>query len=232
LAAARSPAAERRATEVASRTFTIPTERGTATEPLDISLDWSQPQPHITRAVIVFHGVGRDVNGYYRTLQDAAEQAGSAARDTILIAPQFLDEEDVREHRLPKDILRWHRVSWEAGDPAVAPAHIGSYEIVDALLTRLADRSLFPDLKTIVLAGHSGRGTVGPAIRGGGKAAAALESAGIHLRGAVRWLGLPGFQSLEVWHRRSARYANGTSACGSYPAWPIPRARCLLPLTA
>jgi hypothetical protein len=177
-----SLAAERPAAMVASQAFRISTAHGSASEPLAISLDWSKPQPGIRRAVIVFHGVGRDVNGYYRTLQDAAEQAGAAARGTILIAPQFLDEEDIRANRLASDVLRWRHASWEAGAPAVAPLSLSSYDVVDALLMRLADRSVFPDLKTVVLAGHSGGGQLVQRYAVVGKAAVALASAGIHLR--------------------------------------------------
>ena len=177
-----SIAAERHAAVVASQAFRISTAHGSASEPLAISLDWSKPQPRISRAVIIFHGIGRDVNGYYRSLQEAAEQAGSAARDSILIAPQFLDEEDIRANRLPADVLRWRRAAWEAGAAAVAPMPISSYDVVDAVLARLADRSLFPDLKTVVFVGHSGGGQLVQRYAVVGKAAAALASAGIHLR--------------------------------------------------
>jgi pimeloyl-ACP methyl ester carboxylesterase len=180
-----SLAAERHAAAIASQSFRISTAHGSASEPLEISLDWSQPQPRISRAIIVFHGVGRDVAGYYRTVQDAAEQAGSAARDTILIAPQFLDEEDIREHRLAADVLRWRRVAWESGAPAAGPFAISSYEVVDTLLARLADRALFPNLKTVVLAGHSGGGQLVQRYAVVGKSAAALTGAGIHLRYVV-----------------------------------------------
>jgi len=174
--------AGRPAAVVASQALRISTAHGSASEPLAVSLDWSKPQPRIGRAVIVFHGIGRDVNGYYRTLQDAAEQAGAAARDTILIAPQFLDEQDIRANRLPADFLRWRGAAWEAGAPAVAPLPMSSYDVVDALLARLADRSLFPDLKIVLLAGHSGGGQLVQRYAVVGKAAAALSSAGIHLR--------------------------------------------------
>jgi pimeloyl-ACP methyl ester carboxylesterase len=180
--AAVSLVAKRPAAVVASQAFRISTARGSASEPLAISLDWSKPQPHIGRAVIVFHGVGRDVAGYYGSLQEAAEQAGSAARDSILIAPQFLDEDDIRANRLPADVLRWRGDAWEGGAPAIAPFGISSYDVVDALLARLADRSLFPDLKTVVLIGHSGGGQLVQRYAVVGKAAAALSSAGIHLR--------------------------------------------------
>ena len=175
-------AATLRATEVASQTFSISTPHGPANEPFLISLDWSQPQPAVARAVIVFHGVGRDVTGYYRTIQDAAQQAGPAGRDTLIIAPQFLGEEDVREHHLPKEVLRWHRVAWEGGEAALSPSPISSYAVVDALLARLADRSVFPNLKTVVLAGHSGGGQLVQRYAAVGRSAAALAAAGIQVR--------------------------------------------------
>lgn len=152
-----SLAAEGHAPVVATQAFRISTARGAASEPFVISLDWSKPQPSINRAVIIFHGKGRDVNGYYRALQDAAERAGSAARGTFLVAPQFLDEEDIGAHRLPADVLRWRRVAWESGAPAVAPFPISSYEIVDALLTRLADQAYFGYLHARHLSGWNQR---------------------------------------------------------------------------
>lgn len=67
-----SLAAERRAAMFASQSFPISMANGSASEPFAISLDWSKPQPRISRAVIVFHGVGCDVSGCYRTLRAAA----------------------------------------------------------------------------------------------------------------------------------------------------------------
>jgi hypothetical protein len=49
----------------------------------------------------------------------------------------------------------------------------------------LADRSLFPNLKAVVLAGHSGGGQLVQRYAVVGKAAAALTSTGIHLRYVV-----------------------------------------------
>lgn len=167
---------------VAGQTFRISTAQGSAVEPLIISVDWSKPQPQITRAVIIFHGKGRDVEGCYRTLQQAAEDAGPAARGTLSIAPQFLDEEDAKARRVPHDVLRWRGTEWESGAGAVAPIPLGSYEVVDALLARLGDRSLFPALQTVVLAGHSGGGQLVQRYAVVGRAPAEIARAGIHLR--------------------------------------------------
>jgi pimeloyl-ACP methyl ester carboxylesterase len=171
---------------VGSRGLRISTPRGSAVVPYLISLDGSQPQAQIARAVIIFHGKGRDVEGYYRTALAAADAAGSASRDTtVFLAPQFLDEEDIGSHRLAADVLRWRQTDWESGEPAIAPFSMSSFEVVDALLARLSDRSTFPNLKTVVLAGHSGGGQLVQRYAVVGRALAAVSRAGIHLRFVV-----------------------------------------------
>jgi hypothetical protein len=171
------------AAAVAGQRFRITTAAGSATDPFLISRDWSKPQPRITRAVIVVHGKGRDVRADYRTAMEAAGSAGPAARETIFIAPQFLDEEDVDVHDTPADVLRWRRTAWDSGAPASAPIPVSSYEVVDALIMRLADRSIFPDLTTVVLAGHSAGAQLIQRYAVVGKAPAALSNtSGIHFR--------------------------------------------------
>jgi pimeloyl-ACP methyl ester carboxylesterase len=167
---------------IASQFMPLTTAHGAGQLPIDLSLDWDKPQPQVERAVIIFHGKGRDVDGYYRGLRKAAELAGgNATARSILIAPQFLNEEDARAHHLPGVVLRWPEGTWEAGREAAGPAAISAYEVIDALVAHLADRKLFPNLKTIVLAGHSGGGQAMQryAIVGHAEAAA---GAGIHVR--------------------------------------------------
>lgn len=170
---------------VASHLVSLTTPHGSGQLPVDFSLDWDKPQPQVKRAVIIFHGKGRDVDGYYRALRKAAELAGGDAESTsILIAPQFLNEEDARAHRLSDTVLRWPEGTWEAGREATGPATLSAYEVIDALVEHLADRRLYPNLETIVLAGHSGGGQalqryaiVGHADR--------IAGAGIHVRYVV-----------------------------------------------
>ncbi len=167
---------------VASHAFSLKTAHGSAEMPFDVSLDWNVPQPQVVRAVVMFHGKGRDVDGYYRSTLRAAERAGGdAAATSIVVAPQFLNEEDARAHHLPDSVLRWPQGTWEAGTEAAGPVSISAYEVIDAIVVHLADRRLFPNLKTIVLAGHSGGGQAMQryAIVGRGESLAGNE---IHLR--------------------------------------------------
>jgi pimeloyl-ACP methyl ester carboxylesterase len=144
---------------VASHVFGLTTPLGAGEMPFDVSLDWNQPQPQVTRAVVTFHGEGRDVDGYYRATLRAAEQAGGdASASSILVAPQFLNEEDARAHRLPASVLRWRQGTWEGGVDASGPSSVSAFEVIDAIAAHLSDRRLFPNLRVIVLAGHSGGG--------------------------------------------------------------------------
>jgi pimeloyl-ACP methyl ester carboxylesterase len=145
--------------QVASHEFELKTASGSGAMPFEISLNWNKPQPQVTRAVVIFHGKGRDVEGYYRAALRAADLAGGdAGATTIVVAPQFLNEEDARAHGLSMDVLRWRQGVWEAGTDAAAPSAISAYTVIDAIVAHLADRNLFPNLKTLVLAGHSGGG--------------------------------------------------------------------------
>jgi len=170
---------------VPSQSFRISTAQGTGVVPIVTSLDFSKPQPKVTRVVIIFHGKGRDVEGYYRTAMEAYNLAGANASDTAVIAPQFLDDEDVRDHHLAVDVLRWRGTDWEAGAPALAPVPMSSYEVVDHLLSGLADPALFPNLKDVVLAGHSGGGQLLQRYAVVGRELPALDKARIHIRFVV-----------------------------------------------
>ena len=128
--------------------------------PLYVSSDWSKPQPSITRAVVILHGRLRNADVYYRSALAAQAAAGEAGKATIIIVPQFLAEVDIEHWHLPPDTLRWSLEGWEGGEPALGPTPASSFEALDAILARLADRNIFPNLKQVVVAGHSGGGQV------------------------------------------------------------------------
>jgi pimeloyl-ACP methyl ester carboxylesterase len=149
--------------------------------PLFVSSDWSNPLPGITRAILVLHGRLRNADVYYRSARTAQAAAGEAGKATIMIVPQFLAGIDVEAFHLPPDTLRWSLEGWEGGEPAEGPTPASSFDALDAILARLADRRLFPDLKQVVVAGHSGGGQVVQryAIAGRGEAALVGENIGV-----------------------------------------------------
>jgi hypothetical protein len=182
LASAAARAAEKPVAKLAARVFTLRTRDGDVSIPFESSLDLSTVHPDITQAAIVFHGKGRNVEGYYAALQRAAHEAGAKAQHTLLMAPQFLREEDIAAHGLSKQFLRWREGSWTAGEPATGPVSLSSFDLIDALLVAVADRNHFPNLASIILVGHSGGGQLLNRYAIVGTQAALLAAAGMHIR--------------------------------------------------
>ena len=152
--------------------------------PLFLSQDWSAPLPGVKRVVIVLHGRLRDADVYFRSALRALQAAGPDA-GALMIAPQFLAGIDVEAHHLPLETLRWTLEGWEGGDPALGPIPASSFDALDAIMERLTDRRIFPDLHNVVVAGHSGGAQVVQryAIAGGG--ASLLHDAGLGVRYVV-----------------------------------------------
>lgn len=153
--------------------------------PVYVSRAWSMPLPGVTRAVLVLHGRLRNADTYYRSALSAQTAAGDAGKDAIMIAPQFLADVDATAHHLPSDTLRWSLTGWQGGESALAPSPVSSFAALDAILRRLADRRIFPDLKHVVVAGHSGGGQVVQRYAIAAQADAALQRENITVRYVV-----------------------------------------------
>jgi pimeloyl-ACP methyl ester carboxylesterase len=170
---------------IADTRFAISTPQGQAEFPLYVSKDWSVPQPQVTRAVIVVHGRLRNADVYFRTAQSARDAAHADPDATLLIAPQFLATLDLRAHDEPADMLRWKGDAWMGGEAARGPLPISSYAVLDAIVARLADRKLFPNLQHVVIAGHSGGGQVVQRYAIAARDMTALTGEGIDVRYVV-----------------------------------------------
>lgn len=149
-----------------------------------LNRDWRGPMPDVQRVLIIVHGRLRNAMTYLQSAETAASQAGQAS-NTLIIAPQFLNESDVRRHHLPDRLLRWHDNDWMAGEAAVGSASMSSYAALDEVLARLGNRKKFPALREVVIAGHSGGGQVVQRYALVGHGDAQLASNGIRLRYVV-----------------------------------------------
>ncbi len=171
--------------EIARYGVRVTTPAGTGLLPIYVSSDWNKPQPQVTRALIIFHGVKRNAAAYFRSAQEAVDEAGKAGRGTIVIAPQFLIDEDAAALHLASPILRWRHPEWESGSDATGPVPISSFDAVDAILAQLADRSRFANLQQVVLAGHSGGGQILQRYAVVGRGEDALIKVGVRVRYVV-----------------------------------------------
>lgn len=153
--------------------------------PLFVSADWSAPLPRVRRAVVVLHGRLRNADAYYRSALKAQAAAGELGAESLMIAPQFLAGIDVAAHGLSNRTLRWSLVGWEGGEPAEGPNRASSFDALDAILRRLANRNQFPGLAEIVIAGHSGGAQVVQRYAVLGRGEEAARAAGIRVRYVV-----------------------------------------------
>ena len=114
---------------------------------------------NITRALIVIHGTNRDADNYFRTAMAAAFLAG-ALEDTAVIVPRIASHDRGCNDQLDQNEVSYSCTgdSWRSGGVSASSDKITSFDFVDEIMRRLAKRQAFPNLKQIVLAGHSAGG--------------------------------------------------------------------------
>ncbi|MDQ2664964.1 MAG: alpha/beta hydrolase [Gemmatimonadota bacterium] len=115
------------------------------------------PNASITRALIMVHGAGRNADHYFSTATAAGFLAG-ALDNSIIISPRFI---------APPDTAKANEVMWPNGNNnwrsgGASPSHpaLTSFDFLDELVRKLADKKSFPNLTKIVVAGHSAGGQV------------------------------------------------------------------------
>ncbi|MCU1759388.1 alpha/beta hydrolase [Pseudomonas sp. 14P_8.1_Bac3] len=138
----------------------------------------------IERVLIIIHGRLRNAETYRKSGERAAEQAGQST-NTLVIAPQFLNETDIALHPVADTVLRWQGNDWMAGGLSTAPFALSSYAALDQIIARLGDRRQFPDVKEVVIAGHSGGAQVVQRYALLNHDQPELKAAGVHVRYVV-----------------------------------------------
>ncbi len=137
--------------------------------------------------MVVFHGNGRNARGYFAYVKDAREEAGEPESDVLIVAPHFVTEEDLDRHPQPDGdrLLRWTSQAWKDGRRSQAPVRSSSFDAVDAIIARLADRRRFPALRDVVLAGHSAGSQLLNRYAAAGRGPDRLSALGIAVRYVV-----------------------------------------------
>ena len=163
---------------IAPERIKIKTAFGESVIPAYTSCNIDKPNATIKRAVIVVHGRLRDADKYF-DLATRAANASNASSDTVIIAPQFLSTADAARHNLEPVFARWNMEAWLGGENAKGPFPLSSFEVIDAIVAKLADRSHFPNLERIVIAAHSGGAQIIQRYAVVGRADQVLAKAGL-----------------------------------------------------
>lgn len=139
-----------------------------SSRPIDV------PNESIERIIISLHGTGANADLYLSNGLAATRAAADTGVDhralsnTLIIAPQFMSANEYWDYRrLAPNILHWNggrASSAESverdlnGDGIADSGTLSSFTAMDVLLERVCRRSLFPNLRIVVVAGHSNGG--------------------------------------------------------------------------
>jgi len=120
----------------------------------------------IRRALIMVHGTNRNADHYFSTATAAAFLAG-ALDDTVVISPRIASNtaSTGRGGGGCNDVLDTNEInwscggdSWRSGGNSTSNPDLTSFDFVDQILRKLANKSMFPNMRAIVVAGHSAGG--------------------------------------------------------------------------
>jgi len=132
------------------------------TSALEVFRNQSFTQVHcsVIHAVIVIHGRDRNPNDYFSYIMDAASASGHT-NDTLVISPYFREQTDSRND----SDLYWDRTAgsasqydWAMGGQSYAPTAVSAYAVIDKIIYTIGSSNAFPNLKSIVVVGHSAGG--------------------------------------------------------------------------
>jgi hypothetical protein len=99
----------------------------------------------------------------------------------LLIAPNFLATPDTEVEEL-QGIPFWRVMGWPNGEDSINIQNVSSFQVLDDLLSVIANKSRFPVLASIVVAGHSDGGAFVQRYAALNKIHKKIQSAGIDLR--------------------------------------------------
>jgi pimeloyl-ACP methyl ester carboxylesterase len=117
------------------------------------SLD--RPNSKVTRALIMVHGALRNADHYFRTATAAGFLAG-ALDNTVIIAPRFAASRDT--HATNEVMWPERGDTWRSGGMSPSNPTLSAFDFVDEIVRELANKKTFPNLKQIVVTGHSAGG--------------------------------------------------------------------------
>src|SRR5262245_27945576 len=120
------------------------------------------PNDTVTRAIVVVHGAGGPAKWEFRSILAASYLSGNLD-NTLVVAPHFATNDGSScKDPLAENELNWYcdllLSDWRVVGPARNVSVRSSLDAMDAILLQVANRKIFPNLKAIVLAGHSAGG--------------------------------------------------------------------------
>lgn len=150
---------------LAGKRFHVKVKKNTYQFPYESSHDLSAKNETIERAIFAIHSSSYNAKAYYDNSIKAMQAANANSRKYLIIAPHFLSQGNLEtlspEAQAQKDFLLW-KISpfWGTSQGLYngQSVAISAYDVIDQILSHIVTSGNFPNLKTIVIAGHSAGG--------------------------------------------------------------------------
>jgi len=173
--------------------------------------------------VFSIHSSGFDAMQYLDNARAAAAKRG-VSDETLVIAPQLFERTAI-PGTIPVEMLFW-RVSPFRGSsraavgPSAQPLSHSAFAVIDTFLAEIAERKTFPNLRDIVLVGHSGGGQLVQRYAMVGKFA---PPSGMSIRFVVSAPSSYAYPSGERFHQGQKRFVvpdeSVVQQCPGYNNW-------------
>jgi hypothetical protein len=143
----------------------------------------------VRRLIVVVHGSSRNAPASLDSIGRVVRTAGLGDR-TLVVAPQFLISADTWAISAEASIAYWTENGWKQGDPAVGtvggePLDVSSFRVVDRVIRSVSVSGSFPNLRRVVVAGHSAGGQFVNRYAAGTGTTGTLRRRGITIRYVV-----------------------------------------------
>lgn len=139
----------------------------------------------IERGLVIVHGAGRNADDYFASGLAGALIAG-ALDSTVVVAPRLASNVGSGcSDKLADGEISWicgTENDWRRGGAAQGLSNVFTYDLLDRIIALLADKKTFPNLKVIVVTGHSAGGQVANRYAA---SARAEKTAGVPIRYVV-----------------------------------------------
>lgn len=162
-----------------------------------------------TRALVVIHGASRNADDYFPSGMAGAFLAGGLD-NTVVVAPRFAGTGT----KTCNDSLAAGEIGfacggndWRGGGPGIGVPGVTTYDVIDELIRRFADKKKFPKMAHVVLMGHSAGGQFLSRYA----AASKLDPAGVAVRYVV--------SNPSSYLYLDASRPGPTAGCGGFNQW-------------
>lgn len=146
--------------EIASKRFPIEVDSVKSLLPYESSHDLSSKNHSIARLIYSIHSASYSAKSYFNRATALVDKVPAQKNKTLIIAPHILPKRII-DNPQQSNILYWEFPAFWGTSRGMfndKRVTISSYEVTDRFLEYVVTSGNFPNIKTIIILGHSGGG--------------------------------------------------------------------------